>query len=279
MNEIIFLDIIIFILGGAFGSFLSVLVYRSISGKKGIITGHSACPNCHHRLSPLNLIPIFSWIFQGGRCSYCHKPISIIYPALELTTGLLFLANFNFLLTQSANPTWPALANDWLFWIKFLFFDLLSLNLLAICFADLQKKAIPDIFLYSWIALTILNLIFDYQNILSLPNNQGIAILAALLFFGLQFLLSKGRWLGSGDIYLGLGMGALLGLSKFALALICSYFIGSIIVIILLILHQVKAKQTVPFAPFLVLGTLIAFYYGDQILHWYFTSFLNLNLL
>ncbi len=277
MNEIIILNIAFFIIGSCFGSFLSVLIYRTIHSKKGIVKGRSACPHCRHRLKAIHLVPLLSYIFQGGRCTFCHKPISPTYPILELLTGLLFLTNFNFLVNQYDQVSWLVFSVDSIFWLKLLLFNLLSLNLLAICFADLQKKSIPENFLYVWIALSLFSLVFTATDILAMITDHGLAILLALTFFGGQYLVSKGRWLGSGDIYFSLGMAVLLGLSNFILALICAYFIGSLIIIILMLSKQVKAKQTIPFTPFLVMGTLIAFYYGSDIIYWYFNTFLNIN--
>lgn len=277
MSETLIFNLASFIIGTCFGSFLSVLIYRSTNNKKGIVKGNSYCPHCHHQLKPKNLIPLISYIFQCGRCSYCRKPISPFYPIIELISGLLFLANFNFLLGQLPNPSWAAFQTDWIFWLKLVFYNANILNLLAICFADLQKKAIPESFLYSWIVSSIVGIAFTYIDPISVITDQGLTVLVALLFFGGQYLISRGRWLGSGDIYFSAGMALLLGFSKFTLAVICSYFIGSAVIIILLIMKQVKAKQTIPFTPFLVMGTLVAFYYGNDIINWYFNSFLNIN--
>lgn len=276
MSQQIIFNIVFFVIGSCFGSFLSVLIYRFQNSKKGIIAGKSFCPHCKHRLGVADLIPLLSWIFKAGRCSYCHKSISPLYPTMELASALLFITNFNLLVSQQGLLDWTLEGSNWFFWLKMIYYNLLMLCLLAICFADLQKKTIPNLFLYIWIALTLPALLIN-GNALANLGGYLLALLAALLFFGGQYFLSGGRWLGSGDIYLAVGMALLLGLNNFILAVVCSYLIGSIIVVLLLLLKKAKTKQTIPFAPFLVMGTLIAFYQGDEIINWYLSNFLTLN--
>ncbi len=86
----VYISINIFIIGTLFGSFFSLANYR-IPRKKDIVYTRSFCPKCNHNLSFLDLIPILSFVFQGGKCRYCKEKISIRYPLLELGTGILFL--------------------------------------------------------------------------------------------------------------------------------------------------------------------------------------------
>jgi leader peptidase (prepilin peptidase)/N-methyltransferase len=94
VNPTVLGAIIVFFIGTCLGSFLSVVISRIQLGKKGIISGRSECPNCRHQLTARNLVPLFSWLFQKGLCQYCSKPISPIYPALEFSSGLLFLVSY-----------------------------------------------------------------------------------------------------------------------------------------------------------------------------------------
>ena len=277
MNEQIIFSIFVFIIGSCFGSFLSVLIHRTLSKSKGIIKGKSRCPKCRHNLKALDLIPILSWISKKGKCSYCQKKISPLYPTIELITGLLFFANLSLLISSQGAVEWTIYQNNLEFWLKFIYFNLLSLNLLAICFSDLKTKTIPNIFLYSWVILSIPGILLNGGNIYDNVINHLLALTIALAFFGGQYAASKGRWLGSGDIYLSAGMALLLGLNNFILASVFSYFIGSFIVITLMLAKRAHSKQTVPFAPFLVMGTFVAFYHGNEIINWYFSNFLSLN--
>lgn len=275
--ENILLSIILFFIGSCFGSFLSVVINRSLEGKKGILTGRSACPHCNHQLKFWNLIPIFSWLFQKGRCSFCNKKISPIYPALELSTGLLFLNNFFFLQFNDFPNIWsnhPATLEilSIIFWVKFIYLSVINLALLSLCFSDLQKQLIPNSFLYFWILICLPIPFLSGEN----PIYSILAVLIALAFFGGQYLFSKGRWLGSGDIYIGVGMALLLGFKGVILGIVCSYLIGASISILLLLLQKIKVKKTIAFAPFLCLGTLIAIYLGSDLITWYVANFLYL---
>lgn len=275
--ENILISIILFFIGSCFGSFLSVVINRSLEGEKGILTGRSACPHCKHQLKFWNLIPIFSWLFQKGRCSFCNKKISPIYPALEFSTGLLFLNNFFFLQFNNFPNLWenhPATLDlvSIIFWLKFFYLCTINLSLLSLCFSDLQKQLIPNSFLFFWILICLPIPFLSGEN----PLYTLLGVLIALGFFGGQYLLSKGRWLGSGDIYIGTGMALLLGFKGVILAIICSYLIGASISILLLLLQKIKIKKTIAFAPFLCLGTLIAIYLGSDLIPWYIANFLYL---
>ncbi|WP_416237334.1 prepilin peptidase [Thermoanaerobacter sp. RKWS2] len=83
-----------FVLGLVIGSFLNVVIYRIPEGKSIMCPPNSFCPKCGHKLSPLDLIPVLSWIFLRGRCRYCKAPISIQYPLVELLTGTLYVLVF-----------------------------------------------------------------------------------------------------------------------------------------------------------------------------------------
>jgi prepilin signal peptidase PulO-like enzyme (type II secretory pathway) len=270
------ISILLFILGSAFGSFLSVLVYRLLHNQKGILWGHSRCPQCKHRLKPWDLIPIISWLIKGGRCSYCKKNISAIYPSLELVTGLLFVTNYNLIISGENFQFFNNYQTDWLLIVKMVFLCLISLNLVAIFFSDLQKKTIPNLLLYTWIGLTAFAFLLTGNNFIDELINRAIALGIGLVFFGGQYLVSKGKWLGSGDIYVAAGMALLLGVNNFLVAVAFSYIIGCLISLPLLIFKKLKFKETIAFAPFLILGTLLALYHGNNFLNWYLGDLISL---
>ncbi len=91
----------LFVFGTLFGSFASVLIWRIRSKEGGIMTGRSHCPKCNHTLGALDLFPIFSYLFLGGKCRFCQEKISPVYPFLELTTGLLFMLSGYLLIDQN----------------------------------------------------------------------------------------------------------------------------------------------------------------------------------
>lgn len=262
---------IIFILGSAIGSFLSVVIYRTNKDKKGIIFSRSICPACKKKIKWRHLIPIFSWLFLRGKCAYCGKKISPHYLSLEIITALSFLIIFfkwNFIESFS-NITTPELLNydiNTLLAQSFVFYAIIFSFLIVIFFYDLLHKEIPDRFSLPAIAIAIAgNLLLGTQDWL----NMLIGGAAIGLFFALQFLISRGTWIGGGDIRLGALIGVLLGWELGLLALVMAYLIGAFLSIFLLISKKVKRKSQIPFGPFLIMGVYIAFFYGKEILDWY----------
>ncbi len=237
-------------LGLIVGSFLNVVILRFNTGKS--INGRSGCFSCGKQLKWHELVPVFSFLFLQGKCSSCKSAISIQYPLVEIGTALLFaLAAF-----LESNP--------------------LSLLLTLICFSllviiivyDLRHTVIPDLFsfLFGFFALARLILLYQWQ-LLSYPHVFDLFAgpIIALPFF-LFWLFSKGRWMGLGDSKLALGIGWFLGLASALSAVCLAFWIGAAVsVAILLIQKSLKErkhltwKSEVPFAPFLVLGLLIAY--------------------
>lgn len=240
----------LFGLGLLFGSFLSVLITRLHTGKPGILTGRSQCPKCGKKLGILELIPLFSYLFQGGRCRKCKKTIGWHYPVLELSTGALFAG------------------------MAFAGFDPLPLTLfyglvlIFIFFYDLLYLEIPDEVMMPAIAIAFMAS-FLPQTPTWIDAVQGAG--ALVTFFLLQIVVSKGKWLGGGDLRIGAFMGLMLGLTQGLLALFIGYLIGAVVSVFLLLMGWADRKTMVPFGPFLVLGTLITLWYGPELL----TAYLN----
>jgi len=270
----LFIGAITFILGTAIGSFLSVVVYRVKTKKKGILLSHSICPSCKKKLKWRHLIPIFSFLFLRGKCAYCGKKVSSHYLVLELLTGLLFLASFltwNFVeaVPSTIDPSFLNLTINWQIFEIFIFYIITFTFLTAIFFYDLLYKEIPDRFSIPAIAIAIAGgLLLSLTPPLSMLIG-GIGIFA---FFALQFVISKGKWIGGGDLRLGALMGILLGWKLGLIALIAAYLFGSVVSIILLLKKKATRKSTIPFGPFLVIGIIIAIFYGNQILEWYLNT-------
>lgn len=245
---------LLFILGLVLGSFLSVLIHRIHTGEKGIIFGSSMCPKCNKKLGPLELIPLISYILQRGKCKKCKKHIPWHYPVLELSTGLLFIA------IAFAGLTPLAL------------FVAYGLILVFIFFFDLLYQEIPDIIMIPSIILAIIGT-FLTGTISFLDGLYGA--LALTLFFLAQIIISRGKWLGGGDLRISVFMGFILGLKLTVLAAFFGYLAGAIISIGLLSTGKADRKAMIAFGPFLVIGTLIALFYGQELANWY----LNLILL
>jgi prepilin signal peptidase PulO-like enzyme (type II secretory pathway) len=266
--------ILVFILGAAIGSFMSVIIHRVQHKKKGILFSRSICPACKKKLKWHHLVPVFSWLFLRGKCGYCREKISGHYLALELFSGLLFLIVFlkwNFLQVTplSHDPSLLSYSINWQIFEIFLFYIIEFSLFVGIFFYDLLYKIIPDRFSLPAIGVAIAGgLVFGTPE----PMSMLIGAAAIFLFFFLQFLISKGAWIGGGDFRLAVLMGVLLGWEKAILALVLAYFIGSIIGIYLLISKKAKGKTQIPFGPFLLLGTIIAIFYGNQIIFLYLST-------
>lgn len=273
----LFVSIIVFIFGTAVGSFLSVVIHRVRHKQKGIMLSHSVCPSCKKKLKWRHLIPVFSWLFLRGKCAYCGKKISTHYFSLEITTGLLFLITFlvwNFVngIPSTVDPTFLNYTINWHTFEIFIFYIILFTFLIAIFFYDLLYQEIPDRFSLPAIAVTIVGVL-----ILGLtpPLSMLIGGAGIFLFFLAQLVLSKGKWIGGGDLRLGALMGLLLGWKLGLIALVLSYLLGSIVSVVLLIQKKANRKSAIPFGPFLVTGTVIAIFYGNQILSWYLGTLMN----
>jgi len=257
-----FFYLAIFLFGLVVGSFLNCVIYR-LEKKESFLKGRSYCPNCKHQLSWQDLFPIFSFIELGGRCRYCREKISWQYPLVELTTGVLFIAVF-----RLAFPGFLLLA----------FYLLISSFLIIIFVYDLKYYLIPDEVIFPAIIISFLYQIFgnwklEIGNLLPILNPLFSA-LGASLFFLTIFLVSRGKWLGFGDVKLGFLMGLFLGFPNIIVALFLSFLIGAIIGLGLILSGKKSLKSEVPFGPFLITGTFIALFFGEKIINWYFSLFL-----
>lgn len=252
----IFLSIIVFLFGLAVGSFLNCVIYRlalpNFSLKNlGGLNGRSFCPKCKHVLNFKDLIPVLSFIILKAKCRYCQKKISWQYPLVEIVTGVLFVLCFSYQLS---------------------YFLFLILPFLIVIFVyDLKYYLILDKVIYPAIVLTIVYDLWKSDFLLSIFGKSDflISAIGAAAFFGLIVFVSRGRWMGIGDIKLGFLMGLLLGWPGVAAALFLAFMSGAIIGIGLIVASKKTLKSEVPFGPFLVAGTLVALFWGEQIINWY----------
>ena len=244
-----------FLIGLCFGSFLNCLIYR-LQTKKGIL-GRSFCPKCGHQLSWYENIPLFSFIFQRSRCRSCHQRISWQYPIVELTTGILFVIAF-IRLTPFVFRVEIVLSLliQW-----FIFFVLLFIFIY-----DLKYQEIELIILWPATAL-----VFFYNFFTKHPLNPLIvSISIGVLFFLIQYLITRGKGIGLGDVWIGAFMGVVFSQPKLIItALFLSYLVGSLVSIIFLISKKAGLKTKIPLAPFLVIGTFISLFWGENFINWY----------
>ncbi len=246
---------LMFALGLAFGSFLSMLIPRIYKKESGIVFGRSRCIICKKTLQPRDLIPVLSYLLNKGKCRFCDSKVSKVYPVIELTTGLLFSA------------TYMAFPFSTVYGVPLtVFYLVMALVLIFTFFYDFSYMEISDIVLLPAIGIALLGTMFKQTpTITSALIGMGIGI----GFFLIQILISKGKWVGGGDIRIGAFMGALLGWQMTLVALISSYVIGSICSITLIAKGGKKIGSKIPLGPFLVTGTFLALFWGDEILRWY----------
>ena len=249
--------IFFFIFGLIVGSFLNVVIIRHNTSRS--LGGRSGCMVCQKKLSWYELIPVFSFIFLKGRCKDCQTRISIQYPLVELTTGIIF--SFLFIKFQTLFQI-----NPQSFYLTFIFYALSFSLLLVIAVYDLRHKIISDKLVLIFSVVTFLGLflfsIHGFQ--IHLPTLwQFLAGILIALPFALLWLISRGAWMGLGDAKLALGLGWLLGLIQGLSGLVLAFWTGALVGVVLLAFSKKYSMKTeIPFAPFLVLGAIIAFFFG-----------------
>jgi len=250
--------ILIILIGLALGSFLNVCIYR-IPKKTSILFPGSFCPRCGAKIRSYDNIPLLSYIILKGRCRNCKAKISLQYPLVEfITSALLVLAYLRFGLT------WDFVARS-----------ILILFMILTFFIDLKHRIIPDVLTFPGIILGFL-LSFVVKSPSILNSLLGILVGGGMFYLAaiLGELLFKKESLGGGDIKLAMMLGAFLGWQKILLVLLLSAFLGTLIGGAALFLSKdVKETRTIPFGPFLALGTVIAMFAGDAIISAYLKIF------
>lgn len=245
----------VFVLGLILGSFLNSWMWRVHDNIKIVSNSRSMCPNCRYQLHWYENIPVFSWLALRAHCSNCKKPIHWSYPVVELATGFLMMYVVQQHLRITPFSEWTLLR------------DVCFLTLLIIIFVyDLRYKIILSRVIW---AGTIIGFLI---NILALSYSATSLLLGMAIgggFFLLQYIVSSGRWIGGGDVRMGVMMGAWLGWQNTVVALFIAYILGAFIGTVLLLSKKVNAKTEIPFGIFLAVGTLSALYYGDDLISWY----------
>lgn len=234
--------------GLTIGSFLNVAILRIPEGKS--IRGRSRCIACQKTLRWFELIPLVSYLVLRGTCRSCHTSISLQYPLVELATAAFFLF------------TWYRYGDDW----KLVIGNWIFIAVLLVLFVqDLRFQILPDIITLPAIALALVFSTSTLQHF----NNALLAAVIGALFFLLQWLVSRGRWVGGGDIRLGALMGAIVGWPNILLTLFVAYVVGALFGGTLLLLRRVTRKSQMAFGTFLTASTVFTMFWGDQIVGWY----------
>ena len=251
------------VIGLLVGSALSSLIHRLLVGGSWM-NGRSHCPRCEHVLLARDLVPLFSFIVLRGRCRHCRGAIGWFYPVIEGATAVLFLGA---VLSRAGGIPGPdvfldralqgAVLSDWA----------AITVLVAIFSTDAIASVIPDILTLPAIPIFLLWRWWigaDFYNLV-------IAAAVGGGFFLAQYAVSRGRWIGSGDIRLGALMGVLLGWPGILIALFISYLLGAVIALVMVARGSATWKSHIPFGTFLVLGTVAVLLFSNALLSWYGT--------
>ncbi len=250
--------LIFFILGSAIGSFLNVVIDRVPAGLT--LLGRSYCDRCRRTLWAFDLIPILSFFVLGGCCRKCKKPISRQYPIIEGLTGFLFVVVF-----------WKVASGGSFNLIYLIFLLFISSIMVVVSAVDFKFSLIPTSMVF---AASFVALFFDYFFRTS-QEFSGFVIGAFCLaaFFGLIVFLTRGKGMGEGDIILAFLMGMVLGIRDGTLAVFLAFLTGAALAILLIIFGRKRFGQTIPFAPFLVLGFFISLLLAEPIINFYLRLF------
>jgi len=263
------LDVAVIFLGLIFGSFINCLVWRLYNNES--IMGRSYCPKCRAQIHFYDNIPILSFLFLRGKCRACDQKISWQYPIVEAVSGLLFfLAFYQYLNAQLAvGLNLFDLINSLSFWLVIAKRWLAIIIFLAIFIHDGRWYEIPlNLIIVAGVLFLGLNLLLGYNFwTMILVGATGAA------FFALQFIITRGRGLGEGDIWIGGLMGLMFAeIGQLAIALFIAYVFGALISVGLLASGKKKMKSALPLGVFLAIGTLVTIIWSSEII----TAFLSI---
>lgn len=247
MREAILFYTSIFLFGIVFGSFMNVCIYR-IPEKQDIVKVRSHCMSCGYVLKWYDLIPLFSYLFLGGKCRKCKAKLSMQYPLIEAANGLAWVA---VVLINGVN-------------VESLLYCLLTSALIVLSVIDFRTYEIPvgiNVFI---LALGLIRLITDYTN----WKSYLIGFFSVSVFLTIIYYATKGRGIGGGDVKLMAVCGLVLGWKL----TILSFFIGCILGAVI---HVIRMKisgegHVLAMGPYLSMGIVVAMLWGNRLLEWYF---------
>lgn len=255
--------VVIFIIGLLFGSFFNVVIWRT-PRNESIISPPSHCPKCNKKIAWWENIPVISYLLLQGKCSKCKEKISIIYPLIELTTGLIAFVFWFIIRPTSFSPWWEYIAA---------YAKLFSIIcIIPIIVIDLKHLIIPNqITIPGFIAASFISLLPGDTT--PLQALEGVLIGAGSLYFMgfIGKILFKKDSMGGGDIKLMAFLGAMWGPSVAIMTIILASFVGSFIGIALMGLKKLGNDHLIPFGPFLGIGFWISVAYGDKLVNLYLT--------
>lgn len=282
--------LILAVFGACLGSFVNALVWRlheqeklglrvQGSGKKrktksltakelSITKGRSMCSHCHHALAAKDLVPVLSWIELRGKCRYCHAKIEDT-PLAELATSGLFVASYIW---------WPMDFGSTMSKVNFIAWLIVIVGLVALFMYDLKWMILPNRVIFPLVGLAaivaVLNITVFGGGVEVLRDTAISLGIASGLFYAL-YQLSNGKWIGGGDVKLGMLIGLLIPapLQAFIVLFLAS-LIGTAVIAPGLYSKKLNTKSHIPFGPFLIIATIIVKLFGATLVTWYRKKFL-----
>lgn len=224
----------------------------------------SRCLHCGHALAWYDLLPLVSWLQLRGKCRYCRKPIGYFEPSMELAMAALFVGSY---------LLWPLPLDTLLQGVQFVLWLVAAVMLLILLAYDLKWFLLPDQVMFPLIGVSALiaglQIAAAPDLVAALISLTGAVGILSGVYLAL-WLLSRGRWIGFGDVKLGLALALLLGDWMFAfIALFAANLVGCLVVIPGMISGKITRTTKVPFGPLLIVGMLIALFAGSAIVSWY----------
>lgn len=252
--------LLLFGLGLILGSFVNALVWR-LHEDGDWLRGRSECTHCHTQLAPKDLVPIFSWLWLRGRCRYCKARIEDS-PLVELALPLLFVLSYAF---------WPApLTGVGLF--EFVLWCVFLVGFTALAVYDFRWFLLPNKIVFPLLGLAALQVAAvavveqDWRH--GLAALGGVAIVGGIFY--VLFQVSQGKWIGGGDVKLGMVLGLLAGGVVQGFLLLFMASVSAMLASLPLILRgKAHRKSHIPFGPFLIIGLIIVQLFGEAMINWY----------
>lgn len=236
---------------------------------KSIMSDRSKCLNCSYTLKWFDMIPVISWLYLRGKCRKCGKSIGITEPLLELGLALFFFLSYMF---------WPLALSSTLDVAIFITWLISGVGLAMLFVYDLKWFMLPDKVNYSVIGLAAIGAVLGLVSSSDLADAISAVAVSVMILSGLYYALysiSKGQWVGFGDVKLGIGLALLLADWKLAfIALFIANLIGSLIVVPLMLSGKLKRDAHIPLGPLLIVGTIVAKLAGTSIVDWYINTLL-----
>ena len=272
-SEIV-ISVVVFLFGLVIGSFLNVCI-RRIPRNESVALPASRCPACHAPIKPYDNIPVLSWLLLGARCRNCKERISALYPAVELLTGLAFLACYLAFGATLEAAKWAAF----------------SALLIVLTLTDVRERVLPDKVNFTGLglglalsfftrpldgtALWLANRMFDFPPPLPVLSFAD-ALLGAATGSGLLWMVAEGYFrvrgregMGLGDVKMMAMVGAFLGTKRTLLTILAGSLLGSVIGLLLIALAGKGRDYELPFGTFLGAGALLVVFFGTAALDWY----------